>query len=46
MSTNTELTDYMNFQVLISDEEKLGSRINVKRVQMAVETKAPTLLSN
>jgi Fe-S oxidoreductase len=27
-------------------EEKLGERINVKRVQMAVETGAPTLLSN
>jgi Fe-S oxidoreductase len=27
-------------------EEKLGSRISVKRVGMAAETKAPTLLSN
>ncbi|MFO7982295.1 MAG: heterodisulfide reductase-related iron-sulfur binding cluster [Desulfuromonadales bacterium] len=27
-------------------EEKLGSRINVKRVQMAAETSAPTLVSN
>jgi Fe-S oxidoreductase len=27
-------------------EEKLGSRINVKRAQMAAETGAPTLISN
>ncbi len=27
-------------------EEKLGDRINIKRVKMAVETGAPTLLSN
>ncbi len=27
-------------------EEKLGERINIKRVEMAVETGAPTLLSN
>ena len=30
----------------IMAEENLGSRINVKRVNMAVETGAPTLLSN
>lgn len=27
-------------------EEKMGDRINVKRVNMAVDTGAPTLLSN
>ena len=27
-------------------EEKLGDRINIKRVEMAVATGAPTLLSN
>jgi Fe-S oxidoreductase len=27
-------------------EEKLGSRINIKRVQMAADTGAPTLISN
>jgi Fe-S oxidoreductase/nitrate reductase gamma subunit len=30
----------------IMAEEKLGDRINIKRVEMAVETGAPTLLSN
>jgi Fe-S oxidoreductase/nitrate reductase gamma subunit len=30
----------------IMAEEKLGSRINVKRAQMAAETGAPTLISN
>ena len=30
----------------IMAEEKLGERINIKRVEMAVETGAPTLLSN
>jgi Fe-S oxidoreductase len=30
----------------IMAEEKIGERINIKRVQMAVETGAPTLLSN
>jgi Fe-S oxidoreductase len=30
----------------IMAEEKLGGRINVKRVEMAVATGAPTLLSN
>ena len=30
----------------IMAEEKIGSRINVKRVEMAVETGAPILLSN
>ena len=30
----------------IMAEEKLGERINIKRVGMAVETGAPTLLSN
>ena len=27
-------------------EEKIGERINIKRVEMAVATGAPTLLSN
>ena len=30
----------------IMAEEKMGDRINIKRVEMAVETGAPTLLSN
>lgn len=30
----------------IMAEEKLGSRINIKRVKMAAETQAPTLISN
>jgi Fe-S oxidoreductase len=30
----------------IMAEEKLGDRINIKRVKMAVETGAPTIVSN